>query len=127
MDPDASMSDGTVGDDTPNDGAPNGDGNNDAAVSYAPCPTCCDPIAQTGCNVGEACYQSPSPSTDTYCGTAGTGLVNYTCATDGGCAAGFDCETQVFHKCRAFCTSNADCPQSQCLLGTQLHPYGICL
>lgn len=110
----------------------NSDGGTDAApVSHAPCPTCCDPIAQTGCGVGQACYQGDD--SDTYCGTAGTDQLNYICFADSECAAGLECfQYNGDNKCRKFCTSNADCPtpstNGQCLLGSKPPeaPYGLC-
>jgi hypothetical protein len=114
------------------DGGSNSDSGIDApSVSHAPCPTCCDPIAQTGCGAGEACYQyeGTEGGMDTYCATAGTKLHLAACVNDSECAPGFDC-FDYFHNCRKFCTSNADCPSAtpQCLLGTKPPdaPYGIC-
>ena len=110
-------------------GSANSDGGVDAPpVSHAPCPTCCDPIAQTGCGTGEACYQGDG--TDTYCAAAGTKMTLGACNSDSECAAGFDCFT-AFHNCRKFCTTDADCPSvtPQCALGTKPpeNPYGLCL
>jgi len=141
-------SSGTSGGDDTNDrdasttddgsGSGSGSGNGDASidappVSHAPCPTCCDPIAQTGCGAGEACYHDEESTQLTYCAPVGTTPINGACVNDNSCAAGLDCTYPAqFGKCRKFCTSNADCPgtpgMTQCALGTQppQNPYGVC-
>jgi hypothetical protein len=135
---------GTSGDDTsdrdasvPGDGSgsgSSGDGGIDAPpVSHAPCPTCCDPIAQTGCGAGEACYHDEASTQLTYCAPVGTAPINGACVNDSSCSAGLDCTyPSQFGKCRKFCTLNTDCPgtpgMTQCALGTKPpeNPYGVC-
>jgi hypothetical protein len=123
-DPDASDPDLDAGMGTSSDGA----GAIDA--SYKPCPTCCDPIAQTGCGAGEACYHDQeSASLMSYCAMAGTKMVLAACVSDSECAPGFDCFS-LFHNCRKFCVTDADCPSAtpQCVRGMTPAdpPYGIC-
>jgi hypothetical protein len=120
----ATVGDGSIG---------GGDSGGDAPfASHAPCPTCCDPIAQTGCGADEACYHDETTQL-TYCASAGAGQLDATCVADTSCAAGFDCTYPAqFAKCRKFCTSNADCPgtpgMTQCVLNVKPpeNPYGIC-
>jgi hypothetical protein len=108
------------------------------AISFAPCPTCCDPIAQTGCRAGEACYLSELPN-ETYCAPRGRAPVGSTCTTDTDCAAGLDCYSSEYRRCQQFCVVGADdasdCPRTsgvpgpiRCLLTApfQRAPLGMC-
>jgi hypothetical protein len=122
LDPDAAVTD---------DGSTGTDGSmpDSPSVSYAPCATCCDPIAQTGCGTGEACYHNESTQL-TYCAVVGTSP--NVCNNDSDCMTGLDCTyPSQTHKCRKFCTTNADCLGSgmtQCVFNNAppQNPYGVC-
>lgn len=115
----------------------NRDGDIDApSVSHAPCPTCCDPINQTGCGTGQACYHVATVHTDdkdTYCAPAGSAPLGGYCTIDSDCAAGLTCypDLDASRMCRKFCVSDADCDgtpgMTRCVLSPRPgHPYGIC-
>ncbi len=79
----------------------------------------CDPLAQTGCLEGQACYVS-LPDNSPYCRTPiFEGAVDTSCAGDEYCAAGSGCFSQQSgtHRCVQFCDSSNDSCQSgrQCV------------
>lgn len=85
----------------------------DAFVSYAPCDGCCDPIHQTGCDVGQACYELPrDPAAHTACMTPGIAGLYENCdefaTTANSCMAGMTC----VGLCSRLCASDADCKKA---------------
>jgi hypothetical protein len=89
------------------DGNALGDGSIDGPpISYAPCDTCCDPIAQD-CGATQACYTNSSTSTS--CEPAGTGQVYSFCLNNTDCVAGTMC---FYGQCQPYCVTDADCATS---------------
>lgn len=112
------------------DGGTSNDGGTDGNTSYAPCDTCCDPIAQN-CSATQACYEN-AQFNGTYCATAGTRPAGTSCGTDSDCVKGTTCLGAGFNQCRKFCVTDADCPASpmhHCepyIVTAGHNPYGIC-
>jgi hypothetical protein len=109
------------------------DGGTDSSVDAAP--FTCDPVAQTGCPVGKACYSDLYNDPQglvglTYsCATPGTGTDAASCASDANCAAGFWCVKSGINKCTAYCGTGSFCPtHSPTCTYDQFHtyPFGYC-
>jgi hypothetical protein len=99
----------------------------DAPDSYAPCPTCCDPIKQDDCGSGEACYPADPHLSDpagrmTSCATSGIGSDGAYCGTvtpdtrdNSRCAPGYMCGPAATANdgnewaCTKMCWSDEDC------------------
>jgi len=73
----------------------------------------CQPLEQTGCASGEACYFSTSGSyTGSLCAKAGAKKPGDTCAAANDCVPGSTCLIVGSGVCSAFCSTangNADC------------------
>lgn len=99
----------------------------DAPKSYAPCEGCCDPINQTGCAAGQACYHRLSGGgTPSFCDTVGTAKNGEQCFVNTDCAAGTGCLNNV---CAKFCVSDADCTlptADNCFPAQDPFIYGMC-
>lgn len=120
-----------------NGDGPHSDGNapSDAPnVSYAPCDTCCDPIAQD-CPTGQACYEN-AQHTGTFCDSVGPRVMDDGCdlgpITNDHCIEGETCPFggNTF-GCRPFCVTATNCPSTHptCVLYTVTagyNAYGIC-
>jgi hypothetical protein len=99
----------------------------DGPKSYAPCEGCCDPINQTGCATGQACYHhATGPDAGrTYCDTMGTAPYGGNCFVDTDCSAGTGCFNG---KCIKFCTVAAECApiHNNCFPAQDPFIYGVC-
>lgn len=96
----------------------------DAAIDA---PFTCDPLLQTGCTMGKACYSDLYLSTTGdpgyYCAAPGTGTQGTNCNADIDCATGFWClkyvdPSNVPHQicsryCHQGCTGGGTCVETQ--------------
>jgi hypothetical protein len=108
-----------------------------ADASYAPCPSCCDPILQNCPNAGDACIVTVLlAGTPTTCVPAGTDQPEVPCAQHVGsseCLPGSQCGPlndpgPGIYVCSKLCTSDVDCftTRPTCTLYPNL-VFGICL
>lgn len=99
----------------------------DAPKSYAPCDTCCDPINQTGCAAGQACYHRiTGPGLPSYCDTAGTAAPGEQCFDNHDCAPRSECINQV---CARLCLDVSECTlpgETRCFPAQDPFIYGVC-
>lgn len=108
----------------------------DSAIDAAPdAPFVCDPVAQTGCSGGQACYSDLYNSSGglaslTYfCTAPGAGTEGTACTESTDCAAGFWCIKGTIHKCTAYCNTAAMCSTTSpsCLYDQNMtYPFGYC-
>ena len=76
----------------------------------------CDPVGQTGCAAGEACYYLDADDGWTECWDEGTLVPGAECTGFGEmCIAGSDCVLQpgtdpTEYYCRDFCDADTPCP-----------------
>ncbi len=81
----------------------------------------CDPIQQTGCNNGEACYFSDPDQGSTLCWATGTIAENSACDSTTMCVPGSDCVVQAGtnpfeYYCRRYCDTAHPCDTGfQCI------------
>ena len=126
----------TTDESAPPDGSMGVDAGNDAPVSYAPCPTCCDPVNQTGCGSGEGCYMTYDGN-DVFCALAGAQDRDQMCSPiyngpASACAPGSWCASGS-GTCKAlFCAPELPTPNA-CTSACQptytkygLAPFGLC-
>jgi len=130
--------DGAAYDGTGNDGNATTDAHSDAGAtadaSYAPCPTCCDPILQNCTNTGDACYPvNPLGGLMTSCLPSGTKLPGFTCArhqTSSECVSGSQCGPSSDGAggfiCTKLCASDTDCSTGQICRVYDTLAYGYC-
>jgi hypothetical protein len=88
----------------------------------------CDPMAQTGCGTGEACYLLNSAG-DTMCGTAGAGAQGTSCEYLNDCAGGLLCYGNPgTSTCEPLCDGSHACTTGTCAdLGITAWPgLGVC-
>lgn len=66
------------------------------------CTLACNPVAQTGCFFGEACYSLP---TGAECAPPGAGTQGTSCEVQNDCAAGFGCvaDSDTTFACAEYC------------------------
>lgn len=115
--------------DTNLDAASNGDGT--TAVN-------CDPAAQTGCTVGDACYSDwivvgGDPSY--FCASPGSGGQGAACTADTDCAAGFWCleyrdpNGVLIQQCSEYCRlpEHPCTAPFRCIAGPDTPPFGFCI
>lgn len=89
----------------------------------------CDPVDNSGCEVGEYCYLDRTGGGLTFCvDTPGTGIAGAVCTNDYACLPGYNCFGPVGNgNCYELCHSgvNADCGTGTCT-DIPNTDYGIC-
>lgn len=118
---------GHGGDDSDVDAPPDIDAPPDAPKSYAPCETCCDPINQTGCTAGQACYpRIVGGGPPSYCDTAGAAAPGEQCFDNHDCAPRSECINQ---RCAKLCLDVSECTlpgETKCFPVQDPFIYGVC-
>lgn len=106
---------------------------NDGGIDASPDgPFVCDPVAQTGCTGGKACYSDlySNPQAPYECSTPGAGTDGTSCTANSDCAAGFWCAKGGLNKCTHYCTTDAQCTASgspTCMHDQAMqYPFGYC-
>jgi hypothetical protein len=102
------------------------DGAGPDATSYAPCDTCCDPIAQDCASPSDACYLAADFKT-TYCAPSGPRTEGMSCTGDSDCIEDTTCTGKI--RCDKFCRTGADCASGQCLaanVSPEHNSFGVC-
>lgn len=98
-----------------------------ADAGYCTTPVICDPIAQTGCDAGFACYPTGGGLVCDSPGTLGEGEL---CMSRSDCAPGMGCISTMMADgaCRAWCdTADPDsCPMDFACTGVTGLPVGAC-
>lgn len=96
-------------------------------------PFVCDPVAQTGCSGGQACYSDAQSVNGMavytyYCATPGAGAEAANCTQSMDCAAGYWCATGGINKCTRYCVSAAQCSTTSptCANYQGMQPWGYC-
>ena len=71
-------------------------------VGVGGCTLVCDPVAQSGCAAGEACY---SLASGPQCAPPGTGIQGTTCTYQDDCSMGFGCvgDSATGYLCAEYC------------------------
>jgi hypothetical protein len=116
------------------DAAAVGDAGAMADASYAPCPTCCDPILQNCPTAGSACYPTNVfGGKPTACLPSGSTLPGFRCVphpTSSECVPGSECgplgDGTGGAVCTKLCVNNSGCPMSQTCHPYAMLAYGTC-
>ncbi len=83
----------------------------------------CDPVALTGCYLGERCVVADDLQGFWCITETGSGEALDPCTGPAQCADGFAC---VGDDCRKICGSHDDCGESSCFSIENISPWGIC-
>jgi len=96
-------------------------------------PFACDPVDQTGCTGGRACYSDlfTDQQAPYECLTPGAGTDGASCTQNSDCAAGFWCAKGGLNKCTQYCDATKPCAASgspTCTFDPNMQiPFGYCM
>jgi len=82
----------------------------------------CDPVANSGCSGGNACYFFPR-SVRTNCVSVGAVELGLSCSLSSSCAPKLIC---IDYKCRNICAADEQCSNGEACIAAPGHPYGYC-